>query len=72
METKAMDAVLPLLGELVKEMDVFASVTAPIVSDESWAAFVDSLTVFRGNARFEALEARGRVGQDTEMVRSHL
>ena len=73
METRAMDAVLPRLGELVKEMDVFAYVTAPIVSDERWGAFVDALKVFRGNARFDALdEAHGHAGQDAQLVRSHL
>ncbi|KAI1785917.1 acyl-CoA dehydrogenase NM domain-like protein [Ganoderma leucocontextum] len=73
MGARAMDAVLPLLGELVKEMDVFAYVTAPIASDERWDAFVDALKVFRGDARFDALdESRGRAGQDAQLVRSHL
>ncbi|KAI0738401.1 acyl-CoA dehydrogenase NM domain-like protein [Daedaleopsis nitida] len=72
METRAMDAVLPILGELVKEMDVFPYVTAPIVSDERWSAFVDELKVFRGNAHVDPLESRSRLGLDAEMVRSHL
>ncbi|RPD78499.1 acyl-CoA dehydrogenase NM domain-like protein [Lentinus tigrinus ALCF2SS1-7] len=74
METLAQDQVLPLLGTLVKEMDVFAYVTAPIVSDDRWAAFVQDLKVFRGNARVDPLEQQrgGRFGVETEMVRSHL
>ncbi|KAI0768840.1 acyl-CoA dehydrogenase NM domain-like protein [Trametes elegans] len=72
METRAMDAVLPVLGELVKEMDVFAYVTAPIVSDERWGAFVDGLKTFEGAARVDVLEPRGTLGVQPEMVRSHL
>ncbi|KAI0644435.1 acyl-CoA dehydrogenase NM domain-like protein [Trametes meyenii] len=71
--TRAMDAVLPVLGELVKEMDVFAYVNAPIVSDERWNEFVDGLKTFEGNARVEAFsEPRGTLGVQPEMVRSHL
>lgn len=73
METRAQDQVLPLLGKLVKDMDVFAYVTAPIISDERWAGFVQDLKVFRGNAHVDPLEHRGgRFGVETEMVRSHL
>lgn len=73
MEVRALDTVLPILGELVKEMDVFPYVNAPIVSDERWAAFVDELKVFRGNARVDVFEeSRGRAALATEMVRSHL
>ena len=72
METRAMDEALPILGELVKEMDVFAYVTAPIVSDERWAAFVEDLKVYRGNARVDLFERRAHFGLDSEMVRSHL
>ncbi|KAI0744987.1 acyl-CoA dehydrogenase NM domain-like protein [Earliella scabrosa] len=72
METRAMDEALPILGELVKEMDVFAYVTAPIVSDERWAVFVEDLKVYRGNARVDPFERRAHFGLDSEMVRSHL
>ncbi|KAI0656604.1 acyl-CoA dehydrogenase NM domain-like protein [Cubamyces menziesii] len=74
LETRAMDAVLPMLGELVKEMDVFAYVTAPIVEDARWGAFVDSLKTFEGNARLDDVFApqRGTLGVQPEMVRSHL
>ena len=73
METRAQDQVLPLLGKLVKEMDVFPYVTAPIISDDRWTAFVQDLKVFRGNAHVDPLEQRGgRFRIETEMVRSHL
>lgn len=73
METRAQDQVLPLLGKLVKEMDVFPYVTAPIISDDRWAAFVQDLKVFRGNAHVDLLkQRRGQFGIETEMVRSHL
>ncbi|KAI1786331.1 acyl-CoA dehydrogenase NM domain-like protein [Ganoderma leucocontextum] len=73
MATNAMDEVLPLLGELVHEMDMFAYVNAPIVSDEGWAAFVESLKVFGGNAHVElALEPVGRHTSTDPLVRSHL
>ncbi|KAM5537960.1 hypothetical protein V8D89_008436 [Ganoderma adspersum] len=71
MATRAMDEVLPILGELVHEMDMFAYVDAPIVSDESWAAFVESLKVFGGDARVDlGLESVGRLAD--LLVRSHL
>ncbi|KAI0666662.1 acyl-CoA dehydrogenase NM domain-like protein [Trametes maxima] len=47
----AMDAVLPMLDDVVKEMDVFAYVTAPIMSEERWSEFVDGLKTFAGDAR---------------------
>ena len=71
----AHDAVLPLLGDLVREMDVFAYVNAPIASDSAWDAFVAGLKVFRGNAHVDAFdgEARRRESvEDVKMVRSHL
>ena len=71
MATRAMDEVLPILGELVHEMDIFAYVNAPIVSDEGWAAFVESLKVFGGDARVDlGLESVGRLADP--LVRSHL
>ena len=71
MATRALDEVLPILGELVNEMDMFAYVNAPIVSDESWAAFVESLKVFEGNAHVDSgLEPVSR--HTDPLVRSHL
>ncbi|OJT05090.1 Acyl-coenzyme A oxidase 2, peroxisomal [Trametes pubescens] len=71
-EVRAHDEVLPMLGELVKEMDVFPYVTAPIVTDERWDAFVGGLTTFAGDARLELFETHGGALADPEMVRSHL
>ena len=71
MATRAMDGVLPILGELVHEMDMFAYVNAPIVSDESWATFVESLKVFGGDARVDL--GFERVGRHVDpLLRSHL
>ncbi|OBZ66991.1 Acyl-coenzyme A oxidase 2, peroxisomal [Grifola frondosa] len=74
METKAMDEVLPLLGTLVREMDVIPYITAPIVSDELWSAFVGSLQVFKGNGKVDVFHEQGPdlFTPDAEMVRSHL
>ncbi|OJT09472.1 Peroxisomal acyl-coenzyme A oxidase 3 [Trametes pubescens] len=72
METRAMDAVLPLLGELVQGMDVFAYVNALIVSDERWDAFVHDLKTYEGNAHADFLELRSAPQGQAEMTRSHL
>lgn len=72
METRAQDAVLPILGELIQEMDVFAYVNAPLVSDERWDAFVDRLRTYEGNARVDAFEQGPVHNELHEMVRSHL
>ncbi|KAL6300589.1 acyl-CoA dehydrogenase NM domain-like protein [Sparassis latifolia] len=69
METKALDETLPLLGSLVREMDVGPYISAPIVSDERWSDFVASLEVFEGTAKV------GLPTDDTpafEMVRAQL
>ena len=71
MATRAMDEVLPILGELVQEMDMLAYVKAPMVSDESWAAFVESLKVFGGNAHVD-LGLEPAVLYTDPLVRSHL
>ncbi|KAI0633883.1 acyl-CoA dehydrogenase NM domain-like protein [Trametes polyzona] len=73
METRALDELLPKLGELVKEMDVFAYINAPLVSDERWSAFVDDLKVYEGTGHVEVFrEPRMPLGVQREMVRSHL
>ena len=59
-EEAAHDAVLPLLGELVREMDVFAYVNAPIASDGAWDAFVDELKVFRGDSEVDLFNDVGK------------
>ena len=76
-EEAAHDAVFPLLGELVSEMDVFAYMHAPIVSDGAWDAFVGGLKVFRGSAYVDAFDADARRradidADDAKLVRSHL
>lgn len=45
----ALDAVLPQVEELIRGLNVDEYVTAPIVSDKTWDAFVDSLEMFEGN-----------------------
>ncbi|KAI0818485.1 acyl-CoA dehydrogenase NM domain-like protein [Trametes gibbosa] len=71
METRALDEVLPVLGELVQEMDVFGYVNAPLVSDERWDAFVAGLRTYEGTARVDALGREERGGMH-EVARSHL
>ena len=71
-EATAHDMVLPLLGELVQEMDVMPYITAPIVSDSTWDAFVDGLEVFEGHSALPALRAGETAQLQHEVVRSHL
>ena len=76
-EAAAHDAVLPLLGELVQEMDLSPYVTAPIVSDGAWNTFVEGLHVVGGDAQLQVLEPVDEQGhaillEDTGMVRAHL
>ncbi|THH13462.1 hypothetical protein EW146_g6758 [Bondarzewia mesenterica] len=48
MENAALDAVLPHLDSLVSQLDIQPYVTAPIVSDGTWDAFVNGLECFEG------------------------
>jgi acyl-CoA oxidase len=54
MEDSAINAVLPHLSRYIEEMDVKPYITAPIVSDASWAAFLNGLPRFEGKGRLEA------------------
>lgn len=70
METIALDAVLPHLGSLIRDMQMEPYITAPIVSDVRWDQFMRTLQTFEGNA--EVSLWRGEPGQEMELVRSHL
>lgn len=72
MESRALDAVLPELGTLVRRMGVEPWVTAKIVSDERWDAFVDGLEVFEGQGAAPALRTGETAQLQHEVVRSHL
>ncbi|KAI0267371.1 acyl-CoA dehydrogenase NM domain-like protein [Gloeopeniophorella convolvens] len=48
MEGRAAERVMPRLEEHLAALDVEAYITAPIVSDARWAAFVDGLPTFGG------------------------
>lgn len=65
MAAKAMDEVLPHLPSLIRDMDVLPYIRAPIVSDERWSAFVDTLPVSVGNGHMD-------VSDDTKLVRAML
>lgn len=65
MEAKAMDEVLPHLMALIREMDILPYVRAPIVSDDRWSAFVDSLQLTVGNGHMD-------MPDDTKLVRAML
>lgn len=71
MEMQALDAVLPHLGSLVRDMGMSAHITAPIVSDDRWDRFVDGLEEFEGEGDVELWPGE-LVEQDAELVRSHL
>ena len=75
-ERIAHDAVLPLLEELVHEMDVIPYVSAPIVSDSAWDAFVGGLRVVDGDAQVNAFDGEERAPGENQSaghpVRCHL
>ncbi|KAJ3521000.1 hypothetical protein NM688_g9078 [Phlebia brevispora] len=50
MEIKALDAVLPQLDTLIRDMGIQPWITSKIVSDERWDSFVEQLEVFSGDA----------------------
>jgi len=56
MEEAALDAVIPDAEEFITALGAEPYITAPIVSDENWAAFESSLQVFSG--RFHPFETR--------------
>ncbi|KAI0790862.1 acyl-CoA dehydrogenase NM domain-like protein [Abortiporus biennis] len=51
MESKALDEMLPHVERLVDDMGMEPYVSAPIVSDEKWDAFIESLPVVAGSGR---------------------
>ncbi|OGM41715.1 acyl-CoA oxidase [Aspergillus bombycis] len=56
MEMQAMNGVLPRLEQLLDATGAEPYCTAPIVSNEAWAEFVNSLEVHKGNARMDICE----------------
>ncbi|KAI0790861.1 acyl-CoA dehydrogenase NM domain-like protein [Abortiporus biennis] len=60
LESKAMDAMLPRLGDLVRDMNVEEYVLAPIVTEEKWDTFVESLPLYTGSAEVPLWDADGR------------
>ena len=70
METKALDAVLPHLGVLIKAMAVEPWVTSKIISDERWSDFVAGCQVFDGQAKVSVFQGEGAL--ESQMARSHL
>ena len=74
-EARALDAVLPQLGELVRGMGVEPWVTAQITSDARWNAFVQSCELFEGASAVSVLPLpTGKTARlhPAEIVRSHL
>jgi acyl-CoA oxidase len=68
MEATALDAVLPQLGQLVGAMGVEPWITAKIVSDERWAAFVQTCETFEGSGAFAVFAGEA----EQQIARSHL
>ena len=68
MEATALDAVLPQLGGLVRAMGVEPWLTSKIVSDERWAAFVDTCQTFEGQGQFAVFPT----GEGEHLARAHL
>ena len=71
MEMLALDAVLPHLDSLIREMGMASHITTPIVSDERWGQFVDSMEEFEGDGQVELWPGE-LVEQDMPVIRSHL
>ncbi|KAI0265329.1 acyl-CoA dehydrogenase NM domain-like protein [Gloeopeniophorella convolvens] len=59
MEGRAAERVMPRLEEHLVALDVEAYVTAPIVSDARWAAFVEGLPTFGGAQSADATRTPG-------------
>lgn len=72
LETKALDAVLPQLGTLIGQMGVEPWVTSKIVSDERWAALLETCEVFEGQSAVPIFPGESSRLVQQEMVRSHL
>ncbi|EKM53857.1 uncharacterized protein PHACADRAFT_145387 [Phanerochaete carnosa HHB-10118-sp] len=70
METKALDAVLPQVGQLIKAMNVEPWITSKIISDERWNSFIATCQVFDGQAKVSVFQGEGAA--ESQMVRSHL
>ncbi|KAB8262926.1 hypothetical protein BDV32DRAFT_136331 [Aspergillus pseudonomiae] len=62
MEMQAMNGVLPRLEHLLEATGAEPYCTAPIVSNEAWAEFVNGLEVYKGNARMDICEYDEDVG----------
>lgn len=52
MERKAIDAVFPRMEEFLEKMDVEPYISAPLVSDDSWEAFLDTLPMLRAKVSY--------------------
>ncbi|KAF3482061.1 acyl oxidase protein [Arthroderma uncinatum] len=53
MENTAMNSLIPRLDTLLEETGAAQHCTAPIVSQEKWAKFVEDLPVISGNAEYD-------------------
>ena len=67
MESKALDAVLPRLGALIKAMGVEPWITSKIISDERWNDFVADCQVF--DDQTEVSISRGEGALESEMAK---
>lgn len=71
-ETKALDALLPDLGTLIRQMGVEPWINSKIVSDERWNSFVNTCQVFEGKSNFGVFRGETVLQHESQMVRSHL
>ena len=55
MEDRALEALLPKLEQLLEATNVKSYCLAPIVSDQAWDKFVESLPCFKGEADLEMI-----------------
>ena len=59
MEIEAIDALEPRLDNMLDQLEIAPYITAPIVKESTWNAFVSGLDVCRGNGEYPLFENPG-------------
>ena len=52
MESNALDAIQPRLGQMLDQLSIAPYIKVPILEDSSWTDFIGGLEVFEGNAEY--------------------
>jgi acyl-CoA oxidase len=75
-EAKALDAILPRLETLVRNMGIEPWITSKIITQKAWDSFLETCEDFNGDGHVDMFSnlppLNGSGGHHSEMVRSHL